>query len=75
MGRVPTCVNLKQYCGGTFNDLVQILPYIKDELGFDAIYISPFVENIPLGYHGYWAKDFYKVNPHFGTEEDLKHLI
>lgn len=75
-GWEPLCKNnLKEYCGGTFKDVTRILPYIKDVLGFDAIYISPFIENTEGGYHGYWAKNFYKVNPHFGTEEDLKELV
>ena len=52
-----------------------MLPHIKDTLGFDAIYISPIVLNQHMGYHGYWAKNFYKINPHFGTEEDLKTLV
>ena len=26
------------------------------------------------GYHGYWAKNFYRINPHFGTDDDLKEL-
>ena len=75
-GRDPLCTeHLRQYCGGTFRDVERILPYIQETLGFDAIYISPFVENTELGYHGYWAKDIYKVNPHFGTDEDLKALV
>lgn len=44
-------------------------------MGFDALYISPFVENTKNGYHGYWAQNIYKVNEHFGTEEDLKALV
>ncbi|TNV79756.1 hypothetical protein FGO68_gene5734 [Halteria grandinella] len=75
-GRESLCKeDLKKYCGGTFRDVQRILPYVKERLGFDAIYISPFVENTEGGYHGYWAKNFYKVNPHFGTEEDLKQLV
>lgn len=75
-GRQPSCGNdLKQYCGGTFKDIIGVLDYIKDTLGYDAIYISPFVENTELGYHGYWAKNIFKVNPHFGTEADLKQLV
>lgn len=50
------------------------LDYIKD-LGFDAIWISPVVENMEGSYHGYHAKNFYKINSHFGTEEDLHNLI
>jgi len=41
----------------------------------DAIWISPIIENTDEGYHGYWAKNFYKLNAHFGNEEDLKYLI
>jgi alpha-amylase len=37
-------------------------------LGVDAIWMSPFIENTENGYHGYWAKDLYKVNEKFGTE-------
>ncbi len=44
-------------------------------MGFDAIWISPIVENYREGYHGYWAKDIYKVDPHFGSEQDLKDLV
>jgi hypothetical protein len=44
-------------------------------LGANAIWISPIVENTPKGYHGYWAKDIYSINPHFGSEKDLQFLI
>lgn len=56
-------------------DIIAILPYISNVLGFDALYISPFIENIENGYHGYWAKNIYKVNPEFGTEAHLKELV
>mmetsp|Transcript_106138 Transcript_106138/g.295356 ORF Transcript_106138/g.295356 Transcript_106138/m.295356 type:complete len:640 (-) Transcript_106138:95-2014(-) len=26
-------------------------------------------------YHGYWAEDYYRVDPHFGSEDDLKELV
>ena len=35
---------------------------------------SPVVENTDKGYHGYWAKDFYSINPNFGNEQDLINL-
>jgi len=44
-------------------------------MGFDAIWISPHVKNEPNSYHGYGAINFYEVNPHFGTEEDLHNLV
>ncbi|KNC98759.1 uncharacterized protein SPPG_05741 [Spizellomyces punctatus DAOM BR117] len=62
------------YCGGTWNGIRDKLPYIKS-MGFDAIWISPTVENTADGYHGYWAKNFYNVNDKFGTKEDLKGLV
>ena len=27
------------------------------------------------GFHGYWADDFESIDPHFGTEQDLKDLV
>lgn len=50
------------------------MDHISD-LGFDAVWISPIVENTEGGYHGYWAKNFEKVNPHFGSESTLKSLV
>lgn len=44
-------------------------------MGFDAIWLSPIVENTEDGYHGYHAKDFYKINPFFGTEQDFIDLV
>jgi alpha-amylase len=44
-------------------------------MGFDAIWISPIIENTNNGYHGYWAKDLYALNPKFGSEQDFKALI
>lgn len=33
-------------------------------------------DGIPTtGYHGYWASDFTKLNPHLGTEAEFKSLI
>ena len=43
--------------------------------GANAIWISPIVVNTPKGYHGYWAKDIYNFNEHFGTDEDFKYLL
>ncbi len=31
--------------------------------------------NLNDDYHGYAFLDLYKVNDHFGTEDELKHLI
>lgn len=44
-------------------------------MGFDAIWISPVVANTPNQFHGYAAKNFYEINAHFGTAQDLKNLV
>lgn len=62
--------------------------YFK-RMGFTAIWISPVVVQVPAieagsgphqgrpfaGYHGYWAEDFFKVDPHFGALDEYKDLI
>ncbi|CAL6037744.1 1 [Hexamita inflata] len=71
------CVNLHEYCGGTYNAMVQKLDYIKN-LGYNAIWISPTIdqaENATNLYHGYSFSDFYKPNLYFGTEEELQTMI
>jgi glycosidase len=67
--------------GGDLKGVRLKLPHIK-KLGFDAIWLTPPVHNqwtnpyvSVRGYHGYWAKDFLKVDPHFGTLEDYRELV
>jgi hypothetical protein len=75
----PCDVSKGRYCGGTWNGIKRQLDYIQ-EMGFDAIWISPITKNIEQStaygeaYHGYWQQDIYSVNSHFGTPEDLKAL-
>ena len=66
--------NLGNYCGGDFKGIELQLQYIKD-LGFDAIWISPVVDNSNGGYHGYWARNWEKINSHFGDEAALQSLV
>ena len=73
-GDETPCPNLHKYCNGTFKGITKNLQYIKD-LGFDAIWISPIPENKGDDYHGYALKNLFKVNPHFGTEDDLKEMV
>ncbi|KAJ0109974.1 hypothetical protein J7T55_014776 [Diaporthe amygdali] len=72
------CPLPKQYCGGTWQGITEKLDYIQG-MGFTAIWISPVIENTEnassdYSYHGYWPRNFYALNPHFGTEEDLMGL-
>ncbi len=67
--------DLKYYQGGDFKGLMDNLDYIKG-MGFTAIWITPPVMQPPgryvnssktydaAGYHGYWAWDFSKIDPH-----------
>ncbi|KAI0533916.1 alpha-amylase [Xylaria digitata] len=78
-GSTYSCNDLRSYCGGTWQGLINKLDYIQN-MGFTAIWISPVVKNIDsqtaygYAYHGYWAQDIYSLNSHFGTPDDLKQL-
>ncbi|RKE18823.1 pullulanase-type alpha-1,6-glucosidase [Streptomyces sp. TLI_171] len=71
------------YHGGDLQGLINKLDYIQD-LGTTAIWMAPIFKNQPVqgagadasaGYHGYWITDFTQVDPHFGTNAQLKELI
>lgn len=77
--------HLEAYHGGDFRGIIDKVDYLKD-LGITTLWITPIVKNIDtnmmadkndkqFAYHGYWASDFTKIDPHLGTEEDLKELI
>eukprot|EP00435_Cladocopium_sp_Y103_P052265 s48_g16.t1 len=51
-------------------------------MGFDCIWVTPVVLNLygpdgqsGYGYHGYWAQDWFRIDPNFGTAEDMKLLV
>ena len=61
--------------------MIEKLDYLRD-LGITAIWITPPIANQwwnPWvnygGYHGYWARDFKKVDEHFGNTELYKKLV
>jgi glycosidase len=67
------------YHGGDLKGLISRLDYIQS-LGATAIWLGPIYKNQAVqgpaghesaGYHGYWITDFTRVDPHFGTAEDL----
>ncbi|KAJ3386600.1 hypothetical protein HDU84_001453 [Entophlyctis sp. JEL0112] len=62
------------FCGGTWQGVVERLAYISN-MGFDAIWISPIVNNTSTGYHGYYAWDFNTLSPQFGGATALSALI
>lgn len=71
------------YNGGDLKGLTQRLDYIAG-LGATTIWLGPIFKNKPVqggkgwesaGFHGYWITDFTRVDPHFGSNDDLKALI
>jgi len=74
---------------GTFHggDLKGLLANLDEiaSLGATVIWINPLVKQIDghvdkvgfpdWAYHGYWADDFTRLDPRFGTEADLEALV
>jgi alpha-amylase len=70
--------------GGDLKGLREHLDEIAG-LGATTIWITPTVKNIDgfvtgagfpdWAYHGYWADDFTRLDPRFGSEADLKALV
>nr|WP_315475589.1 alpha-amylase family glycosyl hydrolase [uncultured Undibacterium sp.] len=85
-GRKADAAPLRGFMGG---DLKGVTAKIKDgyfgRLGVNALWITPPVEQIhagtdegtgkSYGFHGYWAKDFTKVDANLGTEQDFRTLV
>ncbi|KAH7831144.1 alpha-amylase catalictic domain containing protein [Monocercomonoides exilis] len=66
--------SLGSYCGGTYRGIINHLDYIQD-LGMNAIWISPIVENTPGSYHGYHATNFYALNTNYGNESEFREFL
>ncbi len=77
----------RYYHGGDFKGIADHLSYLKD-LGVTAIWLNPVYDNnnslnqketyggqAITDYHGYGATDYYGVEEHFGTLEELRQLI
>ncbi|KAF2724829.1 glycoside hydrolase family 13 protein [Polychaeton citri CBS 116435] len=76
----PCDVALGLYCGGSWKGIMENLDYIEN-MGFDAIWISPIVQQLPQqtadgeAYTAYWQQNLYELNDRFGTQQDLTDLI
>lgn len=73
-GSQPNCNDLGNYCGGGYIGLKNNLDYIAG-MGFDAIWISPIIQNRDGGYHGYWGTNIYELNTNFGSESDFMAFV
>ncbi|MBP1233811.1 glycosidase [Arthrobacter sp. PvP102] len=69
------------YNGGDLKGLLDKIDYIQG-LGTTSIWLTPSFKNKAVqpedksaGYHGYWVTDFTQIDPHLGTNAELKALI
>ena len=69
------------YNGGDLKGLRDKIDYIQG-LGTTSIWLTPSFKNKAVqpedksaGYHGYWVTDFTQIDPHLGTNDELKSLI
>jgi len=67
--------------GGDLAGLLEKIDYIQG-LGTTSIWLTPSFKNQAVnpegnsaGYHGYWITDFTQIDPHLGTNAELKALI
>ncbi|MCB0993345.1 MAG: alpha-amylase family glycosyl hydrolase [Acidimicrobiales bacterium] len=71
--------------GGDLQGVIGRLDYLQG-MGVTALWLTPPFTNNPVqgsgeitsssaGYHGYWQIDFDNVDPHLGTNEDLRQLV
>jgi len=85
-GRKQDGAPLRSFMGGDIKGITQKIKegYFND-LGVNAIWINPMVEQIhgsvdegtgkSYGFHGYWTKDWTALDPNFGTMNDLAELV
>jgi len=57
---------------GDLNGIYQKLNYLQ-QLGVTAVLLTPLYES--MYYHNYFATDFYKIDPRYGTMADYLRLI
>lgn len=84
--RTKEAGKLRGFEGG---DIKGIIKKLKEgyftKLGVNAIWMTPIVEQIhggtdegtgvTYGFHGYWTKDWTRIDPNYGTKEDVKELV
>jgi len=63
----------RSFCEGGLLGIISKLDYLHD-LGIDALWMSPVYDS-PNDDNGYDIRDYYKIQPEFGTMEDMDQLI
>jgi len=70
----PTRQKWGKYWGGDLQGIIDKLDYLK-QMGITAIWISPIFEQVEelqfefAAMHGYWTKDFKRINPRFVAKD------
>jgi cyclomaltodextrin glucanotransferase len=77
----PTHKNWRRYWGGDLQGIVDKLDYLK-ALGVSALWMTPVFDqidavaddegNFAAPYHGYWAKDFKRIDEHLLPKSEWK---
>jgi alpha-amylase len=86
LGRARDGAVLRSFEGGDLSGVLRKLNEgYFDSLGVDAIWLTPFVEQIhgsvdegtgrTYGFHGYWTRDWTAVEPALGTMDDLRAVV
>lgn len=74
------------YMGGDIKGITaKINEGYFEKLGINAIWMTPLLQNIDgyvdegtglsYGFHGYWIKDWTKIDPRLGTEDDVREMV
>jgi cyclomaltodextrin glucanotransferase len=69
-----------KYWGGDLQGIIDKLDYLKN-MGITAIWVSPLFEQVEslqferAAMHGYWTKDFKRINPRFLNKADDNSLL
>ena len=64
------------FVGGNLRGLASKMGYLR-RLGVTAIWLSPVFKQVNADntYHGYGIQNFFDVDPHFGTRDDLRNMV
>ncbi|HER09077.1 MAG TPA: alpha-amlyase [Bacteroides sp.] len=85
-GRTGETGIMRGFEGGDFSGVTEKLEAgYFDSLGITALWLTPYFEQVhgftdegtgdTYGYHGYWTKDWTRVDPNYGTEAELAELV
>ncbi len=85
-GRTKTAGKLRGFEGGDIKGIIKKIDEgYFEALGINAIWFTPIVEQIhdgvdegtgmSYGFHGYWTRDWTKLDPNFGNKKDLAELV